>query len=173
MADGGKPHKHQGQIARKEAEADPVREEVGGEREVLECQESVADGMLKILDLLDERAKAIGTRLEQIEVRMEKLKRKDEEGRKALAETVPGRIRLKPGSAMVGHKCKMGCMILMLGILGVLVSAKGAEAGGKRPAYEGIQRLLESVAMGIEEKQSEIREMDQNISAKKMEVTEL
>ncbi len=83
-------------------------------QEVVGEQESVADGMLKILDWLDERAEAIGIRLEQIEVRMGELRKKDEEGRKALAKAALGRIQLKSGSAMVGHKCKMGHVILML-----------------------------------------------------------
>jgi hypothetical protein len=47
--------------------------------------------MLKILEMLDERADAIGARLEQIEVRMGELRREDEEGQKALAGTTPAR----------------------------------------------------------------------------------
>jgi hypothetical protein len=39
---------------------------------------------------------------------------------------------------------------------------------GKKLAYDRIQWLLESMAMRIEEKQSEMREMDKNMSIKKM-----
>jgi hypothetical protein len=51
--------------------------------------------------------------------------------------------------------------------------ADGTEVKEKRLAYEGIQGLLENVAMGIEEKQAEMRKMDQSLSAKKMELIEL
>jgi hypothetical protein len=58
----------------------------------------------------------------------------------------------------------------MLGILSVLIPVKSKGTGGKKPAYKGIQGLLESMAMGIEEKQSEMREMEKNMSIKKMEL---
>jgi hypothetical protein len=78
----------------------------------------------------------IGARLEQIEIRMRELQRKDEEGKKALAGTTPATIRCEPGMAVgTGYKCKLGRMILMMG---TLASAVGTEAREKRPAYEGI-----------------------------------
>ncbi len=103
----------------------------------------MADGMLKALDLLDESARAISSRLEPIEVRMRELRREDEEGRKALARAVPGEIyiKFKPVSAITRYKCKMGRAILMLGILSVLIPVKGKGTGGKKPAYKGIQGL--------------------------------
>ncbi len=52
--------------------------------------------MLKILVLLDERAEAIGTRLEQIEVRMGELWREDEAGKKALRRLPHQRSRIGP-----------------------------------------------------------------------------
>jgi hypothetical protein len=133
-----------------------------------------ADEMLKILDLLDERTEMIGSRLEQIVVKMGELRRKDEERRRALAEVTPARIRDEPGLAIgTGYRCKMGRMILMMGILSTLASAERMEAREKKPAYEGIQGLLESVAMGILEKQMDMKEMDKNLSAKKVELTKL
>jgi hypothetical protein len=92
-------------------------------------------------------------------------------GKKASAGTTPARIRCEPSMAVgTGYKCKLGRMILMMG---TLASAVGTEAREKRSAYEGIQGLLESVAMGIEEKQMEMREMDRSLSAKRMELIEL
>jgi hypothetical protein len=104
----------QGPVAKLEAEPGPSREEVDDGREVPACQvavgggESEADGMMKTVILLEERVRAIGTRLEQIEVRMGELKREDEEGRRALDGATPGKIQPKPGLATVVYKCKMG-----------------------------------------------------------------
>jgi hypothetical protein len=86
MANGGIPLES-GTGCQKGADPEPAEEEVGDGGE-----ESVTDGMLKALDLLDERARAISTRLEPIEVRMRELRREDEEERKALARAVPGEI---------------------------------------------------------------------------------
>jgi hypothetical protein len=97
MANGGIPLES-GIGCQKGADPEPAEEEVGDGGEVPEGQvavngeESVTDGMLKALDLLDERARAISTRLEPIEVRMRELRREDEEERKALARAVPGEI---------------------------------------------------------------------------------
>jgi hypothetical protein len=49
--------------------------------------------MLRILDLLDERADAIGKRLEQIKTRMGELWREDEAGKTVLAGVTPTRIQ--------------------------------------------------------------------------------
>jgi hypothetical protein len=61
----------------------------------------------------------------------------------------------------------------MMGILGIFVPVDGTEASEKKLAYVGIQELLENVAMGIEEKETEMREMDLSLSAKKAELIEL
>ncbi len=49
----------------------------------------------------------------------------------------------------------------------------GAEADEKKLAYDGLQGLLENVAMGIEEKQAEMLEMDLSLSIKRAELIEL
>jgi hypothetical protein len=111
--------------------------------------------MLKILDLLDKKADAIGAGLEQIEARMGELQKEGEEGRKALAGITLMRTQYDPNlAARRGYKCKLGRVILMMGILGTPASAEGAKIRGKRSAYEGIQGLLENMAMGIKEKPS-------------------
>ncbi len=113
----------------------------------------------------------IGARLERIEARLEELKGDDKRGRRILATISPGKIQIKTSRAASGHKCKMGRMILALGILGILVPVESARTvgpeTGRELAYDGIQGLLEGVAMGIEEKQSEMKEI------KKMELIEL
>jgi hypothetical protein len=57
--------------------------------------------------------------------------------------------------------------ILTLGILGTLapMGSEGTEGPEARRelVYDGIQGLLEGVAMGIEEKQSEMKEMVKNM----------
>jgi hypothetical protein len=62
-------------------------------------------------------------------------------------------------------------VILALGILGILaLMASERNEGhrtGRRLAYDGTQGLLEGVAMGIEKKQSAMKEMDKNMSIKK------
>ncbi len=87
---------------------------------------------------------------------MGELQREDETGKKALASIAPAKIRR--GSSQdrgESHRCKLGRVILMMGILGILMPADGTEVKEKKLAYEGIQGLLENVAMGIEEKQAE------------------
>jgi hypothetical protein len=112
--------------------------------------------------------KGIGGRLEQIEVRMGELGKEDETGRRALAAVRPGKIQIKSGLATSGYKCRMGRSILMLGILVILapVGSTGTEGpeARKKLVYDGIQGLFEGVAMGIEEKQFEMKEMDKNMS---------
>jgi hypothetical protein len=104
-------------------------------------------------------------------------KEEDERGRRALAAIDPGKIQIKPGLATLGHKCKMGRVILTLGILGILapMESEGTEEpeARRKSVYDGTQGLLEGVAMGSEEKQLEMKEMDENMSIKKMELVEL
>jgi hypothetical protein len=121
------------------------------------------DEMLRILDLLDESADAIGTKLEQIEIRMGELQGEEEAGKKVLASIAPAKIqsRFSQGSG-TRYRCKLGRMILMMGTFGIFVPADGTEVNEKRLVYEGIQGLQENVAMGIEEKQAEMREMDKS-----------
>jgi hypothetical protein len=61
----------------------------------------------------------------------------------------------------------------MMGILSIFVPVDGAEASEKKLAFVGIQGLLENMAMGIEEKQTVMREMDLSLSVKKAELIEL
>jgi hypothetical protein len=63
--------------------------------------------------------------------------------------------------------------MLMLGILSVFVPQSGASTVEKKAAYDGLQGLLESVAMGIEEKQTEMEDMDASLSTKRKELMEL
>jgi hypothetical protein len=160
------------------AEPGPAREELDNGGKLPACLvavggwESMADEMMKTLILLEERARIIRARLEQIKVRMRELRIEDEEGRRALAGAIPRKIRPKPGLAMMWYTCKMGRAILMLGILGILTPVESTGTGGKKLAYDGLQGLLESVAMGIAEKQLEMREMDKNMSIKKMELAD-
>jgi hypothetical protein len=47
----------------------------------------------------------------------------------------------------------------MMGILSIFVPVNGAKADEKKAAYDGLQnkkKLLENMAMGIEEKQAEM-----------------
>jgi hypothetical protein len=106
---------------------------------------------------------------------MGELQRGDEEGKNALAGTTPARTQCETSLAVrMGYKCKLGHVILMMDIpLGTLASAEGMGAREKRLTYEGIQGLLENVAMGIEEKQAEMKEMDRSLSTKRMELIEL
>jgi hypothetical protein len=71
----------------------------------------------------------------------------------------------------------MGRAILALGILSILVPVEGVRTAESKPgrelAYDGLQGLLEGVAMGIEERQSEMKEMDKNMSIRRMELLEL
>ncbi len=68
-------------------------------------------------------------------------------------------------------------VILALGILGILapMASEGTEGPrtGRRLGYDGIQGLLEGDAMGIEKKQSAMKEMDKNMSIKKIKLAEL
>jgi hypothetical protein len=61
------------------------------------------DDMLGILDSLDERAEEIGTRLEQIEIKMRELWKEDKDGREAAAEASPPRMRKRPSQASEGR----------------------------------------------------------------------
>jgi hypothetical protein len=121
------------------------------------------DEMLRILDLLDESADAIGTKLEQIEIRMGELQGEEEAGKKVLASIAPAKIqsRFRQGSG-TRYRCKLGRMILMMGTFSIFVPADGTEVNEKRLVYEGIQGLQENVAMGIEEKQAEMREINKS-----------
>ncbi len=119
-------------------------------------------------------ADTIGTKLEQIEIRVGELQGEEEAGKKVLASIAPAKIQswFSQGSG-TRYRCKLGQMILMMGTFGIFVPADGTEVHEKRLVYEGIQGLLENVAMGIEEKQAEMREKDKSLSAKRMELTEL
>ncbi len=164
-----------------EAESEPSRQEVDSRNEIPARQtevgreESVTHKVVEALVLLDGRTRAIRARLEQIVARMGELK-EDERVREALAVIRPGKIQDKPGLAISGHKCKMGRVILMLGILGILapVESAGTEEpkARRKLVYDSMQGLLEGVAMWIKEKQAEIKEMDRNMSIKKMELSE-
>jgi chromosome segregation ATPase len=61
----------------------------------------------------------------------------------------------------------------MMGILVIFVPVNGAKAEEKKAAYYGLKGLLENLAMGIDEKQAEMREMDLSLSAKRAELIEL
>ncbi len=172
-----------GQVAKPEAEPGPPREAAGSRGKVSACHtvvsggESLVDRVMEALVLLSGGARAIGMRLEQIEVRMGELKKEDEKERRAVAKANPGKIQIKPGLAMMGYKCKMGRGILMLGILGIItpMESTGTEGPeiGRKLVYSGIQGLLERMAVRIEGKQSEMKEMEKNMSIKRMEFAEL
>jgi hypothetical protein len=70
-------------------------------------------------------------------------------------------------------RCRLGRVILMMGILSIFMPENGARAEEKRAAYNGLQGLLENVAMGIEEKQAKMREMDLSLSTKRAKLIEL
>jgi hypothetical protein len=70
--------------------------------------ESVTVKVIEVLVLLEERTRAIGVRLEQIEARIGELRETDKRGRRALAAVIPGKIQVKPSLAASGYKCKMG-----------------------------------------------------------------
>jgi hypothetical protein len=96
--------------------------------------------MLRILSMLDERADTIGARLRQIEIRMGELWGEDKQGKKTLAGITLAKIQRGPSPAAgVKYECKLGWVILMMGILGIFVPADGMEVREKRLAYEGIQ----------------------------------
>jgi hypothetical protein len=166
-----------------ELESEPSRQEVDSRNEISAChlevgrEESMTHKVVEALVLLDGRTRAIRARLEQIVARMGELKEEDERVREALAMISPGKIQVKPGLAISGHKCKMGRVILVLGILGILapVESAGTEEpkARRKLVYDSMQGLLEGVAMWIKEKQSEIKEMNRNMSIKKMELSEL
>jgi hypothetical protein len=172
-----------GQVDKPEAAPKPTKEAVAGRGKVSMCQienrsgDLVTDKMIEALVLLEGRTRVIGARLEQIEARMGELRKEDERGRRALATISPGKIQIKSSQATSGYKCKMGRVILPLGILGILAPVESVgtmELETRRELVsDGIQGLLEGVTMGIEEKQSEMKEMDKNISIKKMELIEL
>jgi SUMO ligase MMS21 Smc5/6 complex component len=63
--------------------------------------------------------------------------------------------------------------MLMLSILSAFMSGGKASTEEKKAAYDGLQGLLESMAMGIEEKHAEMREMDASLSSKRAELIEL
>jgi hypothetical protein len=105
---------------------------------------------------------------------MGELWREDKAGKEVLASVTPTRIRSRPNQAGERrHRCQLGRVILMMGILRIFVPADRTGVNEKKLTYEGIQGLLENVAMGIEEKQAEMREMDQILSTKRMEQIEL
>jgi hypothetical protein len=80
----------------------------------------------KSLDLLDERADAIGRRLEQIEVKMGEIRREDEAGKKALAGVAPVRIQSRPNQVSErSYRCQIGRVMLLMGVLGVLYRQTG------------------------------------------------
>jgi hypothetical protein len=94
------------------------------------------------------------------------------EGKEAQASVTPTRVRNRPNQVSERrHRCQPGRMILIMGILGIFVPADGTGVNKKKLAYQGIQGLLENVVIGIEEKQAEMREMDQILSTKRMELT--
>ncbi len=95
----------------------------------------------------------------------------EEAGRKK--DDLPKR-RARPNQASGGGgKCRLGGAMLMLGILSVFMPQSGASAVEKKAAYDGLQGLLESVAMGIKEKQAKMKEMDISLSTKRTELMEL
>jgi hypothetical protein len=137
-----------------------------------ESQQGLMSETLKTLNSLDERAEKIGLRLKQIEARMIEL-RKEEEEEVGMKNGDPPKGRVSPNQASGrGGRCRLGRVILMLGILGVILTGSEASAEGKKSVYDGLQGLLENVAMGIEEKQVEMREMDASLSAKRAELIE-
>jgi hypothetical protein len=72
-----------------------------------------------------------------------------------------------------GGRYRIGRMMLVLGILGIFLPESKASMEEKKAAYDGLQRLLENVAMGIEEKQAEMQEMDASLSTQRAELIEL
>jgi hypothetical protein len=126
----------------------------------------VTDKMIKALVLLEERKRAIGERLERIEARLREL---DSEEKKEKEELSKANLK-KAQASPRGYKCKMGRAILALGILGVLMSVGDARAEepkmGTKSAYGGLQGLLEGVALGIQERQLKMEEMNKNMSVK-------
>jgi hypothetical protein len=130
--------------------------------------------MLGTLDLLDERAEKIDLWLKQIKARMGELRKEEEEEKADMKDDGFPKGRVRPNQASgEGSRCQLGRVILMLGILCVIMPGSEAGAEEKKVAYNGLQGLLENVAMGIEEKQAEMREMDPSLSAKRAELIEL
>jgi DnaJ-domain-containing protein 1 len=61
------------------------------------------DEMLGVLESLNGRAEEIGTRLEQIKIRMRELWKEDKDGREAAAEASPPRMWKRPSQASEGR----------------------------------------------------------------------
>ncbi len=105
---------------------------------------------------------------------MGELKKEEEKEMEGMMNDGLPKGRVRPNQASKGGgRCRLGRVILMVGILGIILPGGGARAEGKKAAYDGLQGLLENVAMGIEEKQAEMREMDASLSAKRAELIEL
>jgi hypothetical protein len=145
-----------------------------GEQEKDHQQQLPMDEMLNALNSLDERADKIGTLLEQIEARMKELRKEEEEEKEAMVGTSLSKARMSPSQAGGGRsRCRLGRVILMMGMLSIFMPGNGARAEERRAAYNGLQGLLKNVAMGIEEKQAEMREMNLSLSTKRAELIEL